>query len=167
MTDGRAPTPLPPVSIRPATERDRDWAAALMAESEPWVTLGRTLDASRAALADAEYRVFIAHEADAPLGFLILDPRGVAGAPYVKSVAVRRDMRGRGVGSRLMAHAELVCRREGARDLFLCVSSFNRRARVLYERLGYGLIGELTDFVIPGASELLLRKRLGAPAEPR
>lgn len=43
---------------------------------------------------------------------------------------------------------------------FLCVSSFNPRARALYERLGYELIGELKDFVIDGASELLMRKRL-------
>ena len=57
-------------------------------------------------------------------------------------------MRGHGVGSRLMAYAETVCRQDGARDIFLCVSSFNPRASALYERLGYKLVGELTDFVI-------------------
>lgn len=132
-----------------------------MARSEPWVTLGRTLEASRASFADAEYRVFVAHDDDEPLGFLILDPRGVAGAPYIKSVGVRDDVRRRGVGSALMAHAEAVCRHDGARDVFLCVSSFNPRARALYERLGYVLVGELTGFVIPDASELLMRKRFG------
>jgi ribosomal protein S18 acetylase RimI-like enzyme len=48
-----------------------------------------------------------------------------------------------------------------ARYIFLCVSSFNPRARTLYERHGYRLIGELLDYVIDGASELLLAKRLG------
>jgi hypothetical protein len=47
--------------------------------------------------------------------------------------------------------------------MFLCVSSFNVRARALYQRLGYALVGELTDFLLPGASELILRKRLGPP----
>jgi len=150
------------VTIRPATASDREWAAALMTRSEPWVTLGRTLNASRASVADADYQVFVADQDGDPLGFLILDPRGVAGAPYIKSVGVRDDVRGRGVGSRLVAHAEMVCRQDGARDVFLCVSSFNPRARALYERLGYQSIGELTDFVIAGASESLLRKRLVA-----
>ena len=121
-----------PVSIRPATASDREWAAALMIHSEPWVTLGRTLGSARASLTDPEYQVCIAHDGDEPLGFLILDPRGVAGAPYIKSVAVRDDRRGRGVGSCLMEHAEIVCRNAGARDVFLCVSSFNARARALY-----------------------------------
>ena len=149
-----------PIDIRPATPSDREWGAALMVGSEPWVTLGRTLRSARDSFADPEYRVFIAHDGDDPLGFLILDLRGVAGAPYIKSVGVRDDVRGRGVGSRLMEHAETICRQDGARDVFLCVSSFNPRARALYERLGYELIGELPDFVIAGASELLLRKRL-------
>jgi ribosomal protein S18 acetylase RimI-like enzyme len=131
-----------------------------MARSEPWVTLGRTLDASRASVMDDEYQVIVASENDEPVGFAILDPRGVAGAPYLKSVGVRPDARGRGVGSRLIAHVEAVCRQQGGRDVFLCVSSFNVRARALYERLGFELVGALTDFVIAGASELLLRKRL-------
>jgi ribosomal protein S18 acetylase RimI-like enzyme len=148
------------LTIQPATAFDREWAAALMTRSEPWVTLGRTLDASRASVTDAEYQVFAAHEDDGPVGFLILDPRGVAGAPYIKSVGVRDDARGRGVGSGLIAHAEMVCRQSGAHDVFLCVSSFNQRARSLYEHLGYELVGVLTDFVVAGESELLLRKRL-------
>jgi GNAT superfamily N-acetyltransferase len=97
-----------PIDIRPATLSDREWGAALMAGSEPWVMLGRTLSSARDSFADPEYRVFIAHQDGDPLGFLILDPRGVAGAPYIKSVGVRDDVRGRGVGSQLMAHAEMV-----------------------------------------------------------
>src|SRR5688572_7288617 len=131
-----------------------------MAKCEPWVTLGRTLDVARASFNDPDYQIFIAHSEDELLGFLILDVRGLAAAPCIKSVGVRDDVRSRGVGSQLMAHAKMICRSGGARDVFLCVSSFNPRARTLYERLGYELIGELTDFVIVGASELLLRKRL-------
>jgi ribosomal protein S18 acetylase RimI-like enzyme len=43
----------------------------------------------------------------------------------------------------------------------MCVSSFNRDARRLYERLGYQVIGELTDYIVQGHSEILLRKSLG------
>jgi len=45
------------------------------------------------------------------------------------------------------------------------VSSFNPRARALYERLGYEMIGELKDYLIEGASELLMRKTIG-PIRP-
>ena len=45
--------------------------------------------------------------------------------------------------------------------MFLCVSSFNPRARALYERLGYELVRELTDYIVAGHSELLLRKTVG------
>jgi RimJ/RimL family protein N-acetyltransferase len=41
--------------------------------------------------------------------------------------------------------------RPQAKNLFLCVSSFNHRARALYERLGYAALAELEDYVIPGA----------------
>jgi ribosomal protein S18 acetylase RimI-like enzyme len=51
-------------------------------------------------------------------------------------------------------------------NVFLCVSSFNPRARALYERLGYELIGELHDFLIAGHSEFLLRKTTG-PIRPQ
>jgi len=47
----------------------------------------------------------------------------------------------------------------------MCVSDFNTGARRLYERLGYRLVGELTDYIVAGRSELLLRKT-GGPLCP-
>ena len=43
----------------------------------------------------------------------------------------------------------------------MCVSSFNTDAQRLYKRLGYQIVGELEDYIIPGASEILLRKTTG------
>jgi ribosomal protein S18 acetylase RimI-like enzyme len=43
----------------------------------------------------------------------------------------------------------------------MCVSSFNTDAQRLYERLGYQRIGELTDYIVAGQSEILLRKTIG------
>ena len=43
----------------------------------------------------------------------------------------------------------------------MCVSSFNGGARRLYERLGYEVVGELTDYIVQGHSEILLRKTVG------
>ena len=47
-----------------------------------------------------------------------------------------------------------------ARHIFLCVSSFNPDARRLYERVGYKQVGTLPDYLIDGASELIMHKRL-------
>jgi len=145
--------------IAPATEEERDWAAALMAGSEPWITLGATLDQCRKACHDPEYLVYVAHCGPQPCGVIVLQRRGVAGSPYLKSIAVAAEYRSKGAGTALMDFAEDLFRSE-AGHIFLCVSSFNPRARALYERRGYQAVGELRDYVIAGASEILMHKRL-------
>ena len=150
---------MEPPDIKPATEEEREWAAALLANSEPWITLGATLQGCRQACHDPDYLLYIAHREGAPCGAMILHPKGVASSPYVKSIAVSPGARSRGIGAALMQFAEDLFRPE-ARHMFLCVSSFNTRARAFYERLGYRTAGEFEDYVIEGASEVLMHKRL-------
>jgi len=150
------------ITIAEASPEEREWCAELMANSEPWTTLGRGLGTCRAACRHAEYLLLVAHAGPAPLGFILLHPRGVAGSPYVASVAVAPSFRGRGIGALLLGHAELYFA-AGAGHMFLCVSSFNERARRLYQRLGYEAVGELKDYIIDGASEILMHKRLVRP----
>jgi ribosomal-protein-alanine N-acetyltransferase len=145
--------------IVPANPHDREWAAQLMAKSEPWTTLRRSLETCRAVLNDPEFQVFVARSGTERCGFLILDPRGVAGAPYLKSLATADAFRGRGLGTSLVRFAEDHFRPH-SRYLFLCVSSFNDGARRLYDRLGYERVGELKDLAVEGASEVLMCKRL-------
>jgi ribosomal protein S18 acetylase RimI-like enzyme len=145
--------------ITPASGPDREWAAQLMVRSEPWTTLRRPLEACRAVLNDPAYQVYVSRVRDERSGFLVLDPRGVAGAPYVKSVAIAPEFRGQGLGSRLLGFAEDLFRPR-ARHLFLCVSSFNDGARRLYERIGYAPVGSVQDMALEGASELIMCKRL-------
>jgi ribosomal protein S18 acetylase RimI-like enzyme len=147
------------VHILPATLPERDWAAALLAGSEPWRTLGVTLEQCLRTCHDPEYEVYIAHTGDKPCGVMVLDPRGLASSPYIKSVAVTEDSRNLGVGALLLAYTESVCRSR-SRHLFLCVSSFNTAARRFYENHGFTLVGGLPDYIVPGASELILHKYL-------
>ena len=147
------------IGIGEATAGERLWCAELMAGSEPWITLGRGPDVCRAACVDPAYLVLVARRAGAPCGFIRLHPRGVAGSPYIASVAVAERERSLGVGAVLLEAAE--ARFAGtARYLFLCVSSFNTRARAFYQRQGYRVMGELPDYVIDGADEILMGKRL-------
>lgn len=145
--------------IRKATDEEREWAAALLSRSDPWVTLRVTLEQCRQAFSDPEYLVYSAYVENALCGVILLQRRGVAGSPYVKSIAVEEGFRGRGVGSALLDFAEALFRAE-SRHIFLCVSSFNVGARALYERRGYAAVGEFKDYIIDGASEFLMHKRL-------
>jgi len=147
------------VDIRDATGADRDWAAALMAGSDPWMRLGATLAACLDMCRDPRYEVYVALRDGKRLGVVILQDKGLAGSPYLKSIAVAEGVRSRGVGSALLDFAEARWRGE-ARWFFLCVSSFNERARALYERRGYTAVGELPDQVVDGAGETVMRKRL-------
>jgi len=141
-----------------ATEADRPWCARVMASTEPWITLGRDYEACLARLHRPELEAIVARRGGEAVGFILLHPTGVAGSPYIASVAAAEEARGTGVGTALVRFAE--ARYPDARHMFLCVSSFNTGARRLYERLGYRQAGELPDYVIEGASEILMHKRL-------
>jgi ribosomal-protein-alanine N-acetyltransferase len=70
----------------------------------------------------------------------------------------RAGLRRRRIGTRLILFAEERILRD-AHNVFMCVSSFNTDAQRLYSRIGYARIGEVQDYLVEGASEILLRKR--------
>lgn len=146
------------IRIEPALDSDCEWCARLMAGTEPWITLRQDLDACRSKLRRPGSELFVAREGERRLGFILLLPYGLAGSPYIASVAVEESARGRSVGSRLVELAEK--HYAGRRHIFLCVSSFNHRAQELYLRLGYERVGEFPDYVVEGHSELLFHKKL-------
>jgi ribosomal protein S18 acetylase RimI-like enzyme len=130
--------------------------AEMMSSSEPWITLGRGFDATLKVVRNPDREVYVD---DALRGFIILNMKGPF-AGYIQTICVAPDARSTGLGSELIAFAEERIFRETP-NVFLCVSSFNTRARALYERLGYALVGEIPDYLIRGASELLMRKTRG------
>jgi [ribosomal protein S18]-alanine N-acetyltransferase len=152
------------VRVRPlAGEQDARACAAIMAGSDPWVTLGRGFGESLAMLTDPAREVYVAVSGDEVVGFLILNMRGTF-VGVIQTVALHEAWRGRGLGSRLIAFAEERILRD-VPNVFICVSSFNTRAKALYERLGYEVVGELRDYIVRGHSEWLLRKTTGPLGE--
>jgi len=146
------------LTIRPASDSEVDWCAALMARSDPWLTYKCSVQWSINVLRWPGSSLFVA-DAGKPVGFILLHPKGFLGSPYIASVVAVEEFRGRRISSRMLAFAEGVF--AGGRHVYLCVSSFNSRALALYERHGYVKVGELPDFIAEGYSELLLCKRLG------
>jgi [ribosomal protein S18]-alanine N-acetyltransferase len=131
-----------------------------LAASDPWLTLGRNAKQCLALLNDSSKGRYAAFRGDDFVGFLILNFRG-AFVGYLQTLFVAPAYRGSGVGTALVEFAEARIFSDHP-NVFLCVSAFNAGARRLYARLGYRVVGELTDFLTPGQSELLLRKTRGA-----
>lgn len=147
------------LKINKATPDELNWAATLLSATDPWLTLGIKPEKILESCKNPEHRVYIAHFQDNACGVIIIHPNGLAGSPYIKSIAVEKDFRSSGVGAALIQFAENQFR-STSRYIFLCVSSFNSRARAFYEKLGYTVIGEFKDYIIDGASEILMSKRL-------
>ncbi|MBK5260856.1 MAG: GNAT family N-acetyltransferase [Thermoanaerobaculia bacterium] len=144
---------------RLADDREGRLCAELMSTSEPWLTIGRTFDESLKLVQHPEREVYVAFDGETFRGFIILVVNGAL-LGYLQIIAVTPDARGTGIGSDLLTFAEERLFSQ-FKNVFLCVSSFNPRARDLYERRGYQAIGEIPDYLIAGHSELLMRKTIG------
>ena len=147
------------------TDDEASACARIMSSSEPWITLRRDYASSLATVRDPSREVYVAaaENDDQVAGFLILSMRG-AFVGYIQSVGVHHDWRGRGLGTALITFAESRIFAETP-NAFICASSFNERARALYERLGYETVGELRDYIVRGHSEWLMRKSIAPLAD--
>lgn len=89
----------------------------------------------------SQSKVFIAEEKER-LGYLILNDRaydeltGLSQA-WVMDIAVKKEYWSRGVGRKLLEKAEGYCRQNSIKFLGLAVTSANRRAASLYEKMGF------------------------------
>lgn len=134
-----------------------------MANSEPWLTLGRSHDDAMRLLKNPAKECFMIRASGARAGFLILDLNGPLGG-YIQTIGVAPELRGRGIGTKALCWAEAHIFKKH-RNVLMCVSSFNRGAQRLYKRLGYETVGRLRDYVVAGHDEILLRKTRG-PLSP-
>jgi len=137
--------------------------ARFMAETEPWLTLGRDYRACLRTVSAPLREVYAAKENGKAVGFIILQMAGTFRG-YIQTVCVAPKARGRGIGTLLVRFAEKRVLSESP-NVFICVSSFNKGARRLYRKLGYRKTGVLKDFIVRGHDELLLRKTLGPLAD--
>jgi len=130
---------------------------AITLVSEPWKTLNERIDFLKYIALKQAFVCMINNE---PAGFIVFTPEPVfARGGYIRAVGVAPEMRGYGIGRKLLARAELVMTRRCANS-YLCVSSFNRRAASFYKANGYTRVGKLPDLIKPGAAEYIYWKRL-------
>lgn len=103
--------------------------------------------------------IFVAlDESNRCLGYIWVALRGAFyGFPYCRNIAVKKNWRGKGIGTALLKYYEKMGFKDSNR-LFILVSDFNIEAKKLYERLGYKPVGVIPNLFKTGVSEQILVK---------
>lgn len=131
-------------------------------ESYPWLRLGEGIDfsreISRSRCGGVECRVCVIGGRTVGFALFTAEPVFARGG-YLRAIAVAPDVRGMGIGRKLLAFVEKSVGKK-AGNIYLCVSSFNRRAQAFYKKAGYRKVGSLPGLIVPDASEYIFWKRL-------
>jgi ribosomal protein S18 acetylase RimI-like enzyme len=93
-----------------------------------------------------------------PVGVCWFLTRGTFGTgAYLRTLAIREDRHGSGLGAQLLAAYEAGCG-DPPGGYFLLTSDFNEGAQRFYQRYGYRQVGALPDFAAPGVTERVFWK---------
>lgn len=152
--------PGPAVVIEPIQPKDFPECIEIMATNDPWKRLGLTHEQLTKAVTEDTVAGFVSREVDGGpvIAFTRIAPKGFVGRnPYIRTLAVKDDCRGRGAGTQHLQFVQDVLFRDTT-HIFLCCSSFNTRALEFYKRAGFIAIGEIPGFVVPHENEWLLVK---------
>jgi ribosomal protein S18 acetylase RimI-like enzyme len=149
-----------PVALAPMTAAAADILGPATAAIGPWAHYaldGAAMAESFKSTASATVRYQV--ECDGKLaGVVLIRPVWLAG-PYLQLLAVQPAYQGQGIGALLLAWYEAEVRGQ-ARNLWLCVSSFNTEAQRFYLAHGFECIATLEALIRDGDDELLMRKQL-------
>ena len=80
--------------------------------------------------------------------------------PYLQLLAILPGFQGHKLGAAVLQWMEREARSAEARQLWLCVSTFNAGARAFYERFGFKEAALLDKLASDLSDEILMRKRL-------
>jgi ribosomal protein S18 acetylase RimI-like enzyme len=142
------------IPMRPSHIPSCDEIAAL---SEPWKSLREGIDFARYVFLKQAYVCVIGRET---AGFVIFTAEPVfARGGYLRAISVAPEMRRCGIGKMLLDFAEEMTAKRSP-NLYLCVSSFNRKAQAFYNSLGYTRVGKIPGLIATGTSEYIYWKHL-------
>lgn len=156
------------VSLQPLSARNAERLGIALAAIPPWSVIGYPANRLSQWLRRDEpsmgkFEVL----AGAELAGVIVIQDPFLHGPYLKLIAVLPEFQGRRLGQTLLHWMEREARKGDARQLWLCVSSFNTRARVFYERMGFEAVALLDKLASDASDELLMRKRLSCSVASR
>ena len=156
------------LALRPLLAENGQKLGEALAAIPPWSIIGYPADR----LVD-----WLRREQPTMKKFEVLAGAGLAGViviqdpflhgPYLKLIAIFPEFQGRGLGPRLLQWMESEARSQESRQLWLCVTTFNTRARAFYKRFGFEPVSVLDKLASDASDELLMRKRLSYGASAR
>ena len=149
--------------IRSFEARDILPCAQIMAANPLWQRYQVTLDSATQRLTQGVSQaatILVAETAGQVSGFIwYVEKRAFTRSGYIMLIGVDPEVQHLGIGAALMDAAEQILFRLG-KDVILLVSDFNLGAQHFYERRGFGQVGALPDYVLPGVAELIYRKTI-------
>ncbi len=93
------------------------------------------------------------------LGMMRIDLNGMLSRfPLLRLISVNYQYRDEGIGKKMLEYYEKIGF-EGSNKIFLCVSDFNKKARKLYKRMGYGQVGKIRNLYKDNIDEYIMMKR--------
>jgi ribosomal protein S18 acetylase RimI-like enzyme len=146
------------VQIRGRTDEDDEFIGGLSLQ----VFGDYSNDASSHTLAmtrRAGCRTVVAESRGKPQGFAIVE-FGSGASASLQAIAVTATARGRGVGRRLLAAAEHLARRGGARELRLATGEANVEAMDLFRKTGFRIVKSAQRYYTRGQDAYIMVKEL-------
>jgi len=147
--------------IRELTQKDIPETIQILAAGEPVFRKGEGHEDVQKLLQSAIGRgtIYVAEEESQVAAVVYFIPEPIfAHGGYVRFLAVRPEMRRRGIGRQLMGFVERKIFSQ-ASNAYLSVSRSNEAARIFCEKLGYVKVGEVPDLQDDGDLECILRKK--------
>lgn len=144
---------------RASGEADYQYAAKMLVKYEPWKSLGRTFEYSLTKVRDKDSELYVAKSDEKMVGCILIQMNNTLKG-FVRAICVDEEYRGQSIGTKMLSFIERRIFMEKS-NVFLFVSASNKRAKMLYERLGYQQVGLFKDYIVKGEDEMLLRKTIG------
>jgi [ribosomal protein S18]-alanine N-acetyltransferase len=155
LRDGRT------VGLAPMTQDAALHLGAACAAMDPWQRYGRSAERLTANFTNTNagtFRYQVIVEGACAGAMVIVHPWLIG--PYLQFIAVTPEYQSQGVGRVLLAWYERQARTAKQRNMWLCVTGFNERARAVYRADGWQDAARLPDLVANNVDEVLMRKRL-------
>jgi ribosomal protein S18 acetylase RimI-like enzyme len=139
--------------------------------SDPWKKMGFTPKDVRGVIKKSKKAIpvcaFVKNQKGREqfAGFALLIP-DVLGGYYLHLLAVDSNLRGMGIGEKLIKFCEAYVF-ERSKNFYLFVSSFNKGGIKFYKKLGFEKVGIFKELVIKGHDELFFRKTTGPWRSPK
>jgi ribosomal protein S18 acetylase RimI-like enzyme len=152
---------LGPAALQPLAAENVELLGKALAAIPPWSIIGWSAEhLSRAFQRELpSVRRFEVLSGGELAGIVTIQDPFLHG-PYLQLLAILPSFQGRNLGLHILQWMESEARIGKARQLWLCVSTFNDRARAFYELFGFEAVTVLEKLASSASDELLMRKRL-------